>query len=268
MKRIHALLLTLLLVGAFAAYRLEMRRTSFRTSDRSPAERRSADAPWLASLVRSYGPKLYSWKNEELLIRDYFRDRRGGVFLDVGAGPYGAGSNTYYLERHLGWSGVAIDAQREYAADYQTHRPRTAFFPLFVSDRSDSTATLFIPKDGRVSQASGERAWMRGRSAEEREVPTITLDDLLDRIAIESIDLLSMDIEFWEPKALAGFDIERFRPELVVIEFHSQIRDELAAYFTRHGYAQIEKYTRWDGRNAYYVPAADLPAFLARRPLD
>ena len=54
------------------------------------------------------GEKLYSQHDEELLIRHFFGDRRGGFFLDVGAGHYRRNSTTYYLEKHLGWSGVAV----------------------------------------------------------------------------------------------------------------------------------------------------------------
>jgi hypothetical protein len=85
-------------------------------------------------LREEYGPQHNSRGIEEWVIRDYFRDRRGGVFLDVGANHYQNESNTYFLETHLGWSGVAIDALEEFAAGYAAHRPRTRFFALFVSD--------------------------------------------------------------------------------------------------------------------------------------
>ena len=62
--------------------------------------------------------KLYSQGNEELIVRDFFQDRRGGFFLDVGAAHFKRNSTTYYLDKHLGWSGIAIDALKEYAPDY------------------------------------------------------------------------------------------------------------------------------------------------------
>ena len=81
------------------------------------------------------------------------------------------------------------------------------------------------------------------------EVPMITLDDLLEHEGIEKIDLLSMDIEGHEPKALAGFDIERFRPDLLVIEGNNPAVTE---YFSLHGYEQIERYSAFDYVNRYF----------------
>ncbi len=45
--------------------------------------------------------RLYSVFDEELIIRDFFQDRREGFFLDVGCSEPIKGSNTFYLEKHL-----------------------------------------------------------------------------------------------------------------------------------------------------------------------
>jgi len=57
--------------------------------------------------------KLYSQFNEELIIRDFFQDRKNGVFLDVGCSKPIENSTTYYLDKHLGWSGIGIGASPE-----------------------------------------------------------------------------------------------------------------------------------------------------------
>ena len=58
-----------------------------------------------------------------------------------------------------------------------------------------------------------------------------------------------------EPEALAGFDIERYRPELVCIEAGRTTRARLLAYFNRHGYERIEGYLAHDSLNWYFRPA-------------
>ena len=53
---------------------------------------------------------------------------------------------------------------------------------------------------------------------------------------------MSIDIELWEPKALAGFDIDRFKPKLVCIEAHQQVRQQILDYFAHHRYVVVGKY--------------------------
>ena len=83
----------------------------------------------------------------------------------------------------------------------------------------------------------------------------MTLDKLLDESGVNRIDFLSMDIEEGAPKALAGFDIERFRPELVCIEADAgEYGVGLMRYFEQHGYGRIEKYLARDWVNWYFSP--------------
>ena len=88
-------------------------------------------------------------------------------------------------------------------------------------------------------------------------VPTITLNKVLDDRGIEKIDFLSMDIEGAEPMALAGFDIQRFRPRLVCIEAHTSPEQEqqLMKYFEVNGYQRLDEYLDHDIVNWYFAPA-------------
>ncbi len=93
-------------------------------------------ASQLEALRQRYGPGHYTEREEEWIISDYLQERRGGVFVYVGANHYQSFSKTYYLESKLDWSGLAIEPQREFAEEYATFRPRTRFFPFFVSEAS------------------------------------------------------------------------------------------------------------------------------------
>jgi FkbM family methyltransferase len=202
-----------------------------------------------------YGPSHYSEREEEWLIRDYFQDRRGGVFVEVGANHYRNNSKTYYLESELGWSGLAIEPQTEFGADYVEHRPRTKFLPFFVSDASNETARLYVVKRASMVASSNEEFVKQfGKPDEVREVPTITLTDLLDAERVGQIDFISMDIELHEPQALKGFDIRRFKPSLVCIEGLLPVRQQILDYFARNGYVLVGKYLWVDTENLYFAP--------------
>src|SRR5688572_11589486 len=178
---------------------------------------------------------------EEWIFRDFFKDQREGFFLEI--------------ER--GWRGIAVDAQEQYRVDYERHRPATHFFALFVSDVSDTNVRLHVP--GAFPYAASDNrefaaAHRDGGDITDVAVPTVTLNDLLQRERVDRIDLFVMDIELAEPRALAGFDIDRYRPRLVCIESHPQNRQVLLDYFDDHGYVVVGRYLRMDTQNLYFTP--------------
>ena len=195
----------------------------------------------------------YSLFDEELIIRDFFQDRRDGFFVDVGCAWPIRANNTYYLEKHLGWTGVGVDALPDYAPMWEDERPISKFFNFLVTDRSGTKESFFRSESLGLSSTSAHRAdgkHFGGELAvEEVKISSITLNDLLDRVGATKVDLLSMDIEGHELTALRGFDIDRFQPDLVVTEGR---RPGVEAYFKDHGYERIERYLPFDLANVYY----------------
>jgi FkbM family methyltransferase len=198
--------------------------------------------------------KRYSFMDEELIIRDFFQDRKGGFYLDVGCAWPIKSSNTYYLEENLGWTGIGIDALDDYADGWATARPKSRFFSYLVTDVSGGTGTFFKAQNTGLSSTDRERVmgWYKEEPLKV-EIPMITLDDLLDREGVSKIDLLSMDIEGHEPAALRGFDLDRFQPELIVTEGNSP---EVEDILNQHGYTMIERYVAFDPINRYFHRAS------------
>jgi FkbM family methyltransferase len=200
--------------------------------------------------------KLYSQNDEELILRDFFDDRKGGFFVDVGSYHWEELSTTYFFEKYLGWSGIAIDAQASFAEGYKKYRPRTKFFSYAVTDHSGDTIKLYLT--GGTSSLNPE--WYKYFLKKDEEakppvatdVPTITLNDLLQQNGVTKIDLLSMDIEGAEMPALAGFDIDKYKPELVLIEPTEHTREPIMSYLTQHGYERIDKYLERDKQSWYF----------------
>ena len=202
---------------------------------------------------------LYSQLKEELYIRHFFDDMRDGVYVDVGAWEWEKNSTTAYLEKHLGWSGVAIDAQPGLAEGWKEHRPNAKFFSYIVTDHAGTKDPFYLTYGLSSTDPNHITSFpgMENHRQKVIEVQTITLTELLDREGIERIDFLSMDIEGGEPKALAGFDIDRFRPSLVCIEAGpkgSERQAAIAKYFKEHGYRRIKEYERKVDPNWYLTP--------------
>ena len=212
------------------------------------------DPEWFAAFEQRYGPRESQF-GEEWLIRDFFQDRRGGVFVDVGAADARKWSTTYRLETLLGWSGVAIEPQPQYAEGFARLRPRTRLIQAFVSDKAGSSQTLWIPEK-YPGLATFDRRYLDslGLSSTPMQVPTVTLTKVLEEQGVTALDFLSMDIEQAEPQALQGFDINRYKPKLVCVEAHEATRQWLLNYFHDHGYVVVGRYLALDDLNFYFAP--------------
>src|SRR5262245_60827429 len=136
-------LLELVVVGlfVFAMFQLRANRRIPSPEELNPSLKPFADR---------YGLSNNSEGGEEWLIRDFYQDRRGGVFVDVGANHYRRFSNTYYLDVILGWTGIAVEPQTRFAADYAAFRPNTRFRSWFVSDQSDQQAKLYTLRNNSL----------------------------------------------------------------------------------------------------------------------
>jgi FkbM family methyltransferase len=222
------------------------------------------DTASLDALHEAYGPKQYSQEPEETLIRAFFRDRREGSFVDVGA-------SHYYLERHLDWHGIAINTHEACRADYQRFRPRTRFFAVFLTNRAGQQTDFYVrTADARISSGTHDRLpSVRDRNVEAIRVPSTTLDHLLTAERVNEVDFVSLGIEGFEPEALEGFDLERYRPELLCVkmqthagqrlvaysashQMQTRTRARLVAYFAPHQYVPIEQYRHSDSVNLYF----------------
>jgi|GEM_PF-1728369 len=204
--------------------------------------------------------KLYSYRNEELIIRDFFQDRRDGVFVEIGCAWPIKNSNTYYLEKHLGWGGIGVDGLADFAAGWKESRPRSVFVNALVTARSDEPEKFYKVFGWSMSTAELDVARSLPVVAE-IQVPGITLDDLLARQGVTDLDFLSIDVEGHQKAVLEGFDIERWKPKLVCIEDDGPLS---VAWFKQRGYEPIERYRLRDIVNWYFAPTEEARAANAR----
>ena len=217
------------------------------------------DLDWRSVLSPALADASPWWSQafEELVIRDFFADRRGGVFVDVGCHLPREMSTTYYLESRLGWTGVGIDVMGEYAPLWELHRPNSKFVRAAVSDKDGEMLELHVGAIATLDKELSDTFPSRTVPVT-IEVETSTLNRLLDQEGIGKIDFLSMDIEGAELAGLRGFDIGRFRPDLCAVETAQP--EAVNAYFEGNGYELIEKYRKADKINLYYRPKRDAQA--------
>jgi FkbM family methyltransferase len=157
-------------------------------------------------------------------------------------------NQTFALEQ-LGWSGLLFEPQPELGELIRTSRSaRLHAVACGPPERHDTSMTLHL-LGGQSSLSPGLTA-KREAYRQTVEVPVRTLDSVLQAEGVDRIDFVSIDVEGFELEVLRGFDLARYRPELLLIEDH--VRDlSLHRYLNRHGYRLIDR----SFLNNWYVPA-------------
>lgn len=184
------------------------------------------DGPWYRrGIAEAVGSRRYS--HPALFDMDRrlaaIMPRQGGTFFEAGAHDGYTQSNTYYLERHRGWSGVLVEPVPELRSKCERRRPRSQVFgcALVGPDHHDPDITIhfgdLMSTVGADTHAASGLAVV-GRSAYSVSVPARTLSSVLDEARVGALDLMVLDLEGNELEALRGLDFERHAPRHLLVE--------------------------------------------------
>lgn len=164
---------------------------------------------------------------DRYLLENFFRGKRKGVFLDIGAYDGEKFSNTLFFERSLDWSGLCVEPLPSAFAEL-TRRRRARCENVAVSDFEGEAD--FVDCDAGIDEKmlSGlacrfdtrhrERLRRVSSSSQKLRVPVTTLSALLTRHGLFHVDYCSLDTEGAELSVLSGFDPERFDISVFSIE--------------------------------------------------
>ena len=169
--------------------------------------------------------------------------KRNGYFIDLACADGVNLSNTYVLEKHLGWKGLLIDANPKYRESIISNRSST-YLDYCVSDRDNEIIKFRIDNgmlSGIVSDDFDNNKKTRGtelKNAEIIKLKTKTLTSILNECkAPELIDFMSLDIEGAELPAIKGLDFSKYLIMVICIERPNL---ELALLLDKLGYRQIK----------------------------
>lgn len=197
----------------------------------------SADESAFLKKVIEFEGTTQSQLFQDLFALHATLQKRNGYFVEVGVADGVAHSNTLLLEAKQGWSGLLVEPNFALWENIRKSRSAT----LVQCAASDSKGELVFH---RVATAElsfvGNNApndHLHRRVLDSRVVPINTLDQILtEHQAPEGLDYLSIDVEGHELEVLGGFDVERWRPRAITIEYNydadraDAIRSRLPGY--------------------------------------
>jgi FkbM family methyltransferase len=188
---------------------------------------------------------------QDRLIWAYFGRRPYGFFIEVGANHPTEGSLTWFLEQR-GWEGMLVEPQGSFAKSLVAMRPHSHVFHVACAAPDQvGFADLHIPLDPFGALATLERNFddhqVQYQRAERVEV--VTLSSLIDQVKPKKIEVLLIDTEGTELAVLKGLDMERNRPDLILVEDKGRSLDK-HSFLTRHRYDLVKR----TELNNWYVP--------------
>ena len=191
---------------------------------------------------------------DEFLNNNYFKNKRDGVFIELGALDGVLYSNTKFFEDNLNWKGILIEPHPYKFKELVNNRPKNYLFNNLVSCSTEELLfKFFLDNYSGVSGVENTlpKEHLDGFYTFINEpkgsifIKPKTLTEIVKSTDIKHIDLLSLDVEGHEYEVLMSWDfsvpIDIILIETLggsMVEKEQQCRDILI----KHGYVLDTKY--------------------------
>jgi FkbM family methyltransferase len=186
---------------------------------------------------------------DQFIFNSFFRGKRNGVFVDVGAYDGEKFSNTLFFEKFMGWRGLCIEPLGSVFSKLSATRKsicEQCCVSNFVGEAD------FVEADAGADEKmlSGLAASFDARHIERlnkvsssrvmQKVPVTTLSSLLEKHSLFHIDYCSVGTEGSEMNILAELDLDRFYVAVFTIE-NNYNDPRLVELMTRKGYDLVAR---------------------------
>jgi len=188
------------------------------------------------------------YEQDKFVNETFFKNKRKGVFVDIGAYDGVSISNSIFFEKHLGWTGICVEPSPDRFTSLCMNR--TSINMNYAIDTSNGIAD-FLSTTGYTDTLSGlveyyderhlnrirnEINWTGGKS-EVIPVHTIRMDTLLERFGIRHVDYMSVDVEGGEMTVMQSINFDKVHID--VIDFEDNFDDvsaPIVKYLENNGY--------------------------------
>ncbi len=197
----------------------------------------------------------YSQCGQDQYVNEhYFKNRRDGVFIEIGTHNGMTYSNTYFFEKELGWTGICVEPLPERFAELRACRSCICIQGC-VADTSGVSKLLKVSSplvnvemlsglqhkyDPRHFERMKTEVGTYGGSYQYIDVQCYKLNDLLGKNAITHVNFLSIDTEGGEFDILASIDFSRFKIDVITVEDNYE-DSRFISFLGEKGYALVTR---------------------------
>ena len=189
-----------------------------------------------------------------------FNHKEKGFFIELGANDGLTQSNTAFLEKIRRWTGVLIEPSKKGYELCLQNRPNSICFncACVSNEYSGDSVDGDFEHNNLMASINGERL----RSCALTQVKAITLEKILDSLTFtQNIDFLSLDTEGYELNILQGLNLDKYRPNYLLIEVYTKDYDEIISFLREKNYSLSSNFSNyslltnphWDGTHNDYL---------------
>ena len=163
----------------------------------------------------------YSLSGIDLLVAYIFQNKKKGFFIDIGCNHPVYNNNTYLLYKK-GWRGINVDLDKQSIDLFNIYRKHDLNKNVAVSSVSKEVDLYFYHNKSAINTLNKTSAeFQKAIPKEVRKITTNTLNTIIleSSFADKKVDFLSIDVEGYELEVLKGFDLKKYSPKVIVIEF-------------------------------------------------
>jgi FkbM family methyltransferase len=194
-------------------------------------------------LLKYFGSSK-SQLRQDLFALSYLGFRKNGYFVEFGATNGVDFSNTYLMEKELGWNGILAEPAAVWHNDLKKNRKCNIEYNCVWKDSNSSLTFNQVAKAelSTISSYSDADSHMEARKKGiTYNVKTISLNDLLHKYnAPNYIDYLSIDTEGSEYEILSNLDFSQYTFGVITCEHnYTPMREKIYSLLTKQGYQRI-----------------------------
>jgi FkbM family methyltransferase len=186
---------------------------------------------------------------DKYIVEDLFKYMPGGFFIDIGANDGVTLSNTYVLEKRLGWSGIAIEPIPRVYEKLKQNRSCLAINACISEDNRDVD---FVELDGNAEMLSGILSKYDKRHLERIEqelvnsggskrvisVPSITFNTLCKNHNVTKVDYLNIDTEGAEFDIIKSIDFSSIQIGVITVE-NNYVDNNIHKILSKNGFELV-----------------------------
>ena len=161
----------------------------------------------------------YSLTGIDLVI-DYIFKKKKGFYIDIGCNHPVFNNNTFLLHQK-GWEGINIDIDKKSIELFNLFRKKDLNINIAASSKKGELEYINFHEKSPINRVLKSKENFKDLSHNIKKIKSDTLNSIIENSKYKntSIDFVSVDVEGHEIDVIKGFDLKKYKPKIIVIEY-------------------------------------------------